>query len=385
MQIQVLSLKSKVNKDCMGSFGLGFDLGHSIIPKMIGWAKSKSVNIPDLQTALIASKLKMAGHNVTVANEPGIADAYYIHSSLNGFEHELNVSKELKDVTFFGATAKYNLERIKKYIEVDNNVFPMWELFDYKAFKYFPSLKKSPVVPMVTAYGCKYKCSYCPYCSYYGEWNPRPLNDVIAEIENNVKKYDVKGIIFRDPLFTADNDRTIKIINELKKYNLEFACETRIETVTLELLYEMKKSGCKAIHFGIECGNEEVLKSVNRTKPSNNTIKAIIDYCEIIGIKTTCFFILGFPKDTEETIKETINLSIYLNPNIAEFFVSTPYPGTKLSSQVELTEKYENMTGYNLCFKHNNFTADRINELKEQAYNKFYLRPKWMSKFLKML
>jgi radical SAM superfamily enzyme YgiQ (UPF0313 family) len=275
-----------------------------------------------------------------------------------------------------------------KVLELDtSDGYPiLWDLYDYKKFRYFPSLKAGPVLPVITAYGCKYKCSYCPYASYYGDWAPRDLDCVLKELDDDVTKYGAKGIIFRDPLFTANRDRTLKILEALRGYtNLSFACETRIERVDAELLDIMAASGCKAIHFGIESGSEEVLRSVCRVKPSNDKIKWIIDYCEKIGIKTTCFFILGFPADTEETIEDTIRLSININSNIAEFFISTPYPGTKLSKEVEMVSRYEDMTGYKLCFKHNNFTSERLAEIRNSAYKRFYMRFGWIKKFIKMI
>lgn len=369
----------------MGSFGLGFSIGKSWLSRIIGFVKSKGVNIPDYQLAVLAGSLLKEGHQVEIKSVPGNADAYYIHTSLNGCIDDIKMAKKLKNVYFIGAMAhncKEMYEPYGKIIDVDRNQLPAWNLYDYKKFRYFPSLKKGPVVPIVTAYGCKYKCSYCPYSSYYGEWTPRPLEDVLKEIELDVTLYKIKGIIFRDPLFTADRERTKEILKQLMYFDLSFACETRIEKVNIELLDLMKLSGCEAIHFGIESANDKVLKSVNRTNPSKETMKTILDYCEHIGIKTTCFFILGFPEDNEKTVQETIDLSIYLNPNIAEFFVSTPYPGTKLSKEVKLTKEYKDMTGYNLCFEHKVFTADKLEKIRERAYKRFYLRLFWLIKFI---
>jgi radical SAM superfamily enzyme YgiQ (UPF0313 family) len=385
-EIIVSSLKS--NTDCMGSFGLGFDIGKNIITKFLGFLKSKCVNIPDLQTATLITQLRNKGYHVNLVTSPSKVDQYYIQSTLNGYKKEIEMAKKLKNVYFYGAMCRSCRDLYEPYgkiIEIDQTLSPSWDYYDISKFRYFPSLKKIPVVSMITAYGCKYKCSYCPYSSYYGEWSPRGLNDVYREIDNNVNVYKVKSIIFRDPLFTADRERTIKILNKLMEHDIQFACETRIENVDVKLLDMMKKAGCKSIHFGVESGNKEVLKSVNRVKPDDNKIKDIIDYCEKIGIKTTCFFILGFPKDTEETIRETIELSKELSPNVAEFFISTPYPGTKLSKSVIMTKPYEEMTGYKLCFKHGNFTEKRLSELRETAYKEFYFRLKWLFKFFRML
>lgn len=372
----------------MGSFGLGFDFGRSFITKILGYTKSRCVNIPDYQTAMLASQLKEQGNEVSIKEKPGNANAYYIHTSLTGYKNDIEMAKLLRNVYFFGATAQALPDLFDPYgkiIEVNKDQkHPAWQLYDYKKFSYFPSLKKKPIFPVVTAYGCKFKCSYCPYSSYYGEWTPRPIKDVVEEIVRNMEKFKARGIIFRDPLFTADKDRVMELLRWVLHYDLEFACETRMECVDFPLLEKMKQSGCRAIHFGVESGNADVARSVNRNFIPRKKVKGIIDYCEEIGIKTTCFFILGFPKDTEETVQQTIDYAIELNPNVAEFFIATPYPGTRFSKEVEKTTDYCEMSGYRLCFKHDNFTPKRLNEIKENAYKKFYLRKEWILKFIGM-
>ena len=387
MVVNFYTPKKTVNKDCMGSFGLGFDLGTGIAG-MIGRAKKLGVNIPDMQTVLMATEYKKNGHQV-VFNGKG--DITLIASSINGYDGE-------QDGIAYGAMATvcpglYS-SVMNGFSVKDRFICPDWSLFDIKNYKYFPSLKKTPLVTMNASWGCKYACSYCPYHSYYGQWQPKPISNIRNELSYLVS-IGVKSIVFRDPLFTADRENTIAILEELMAWRIgphncfcpyfEWACETRIEKVDFDLLDLMVKAGCKAIHFGIESADDAVLASVNRKNAPEERQKEIIDYCEKIGIKTSCFFILCFPKDTTDTCIKTIDHAIYLNPNTAEFFIAQPYPGTKLHDSVKLTKEYRDMNGYDLCYEHDSISEGVAAFLRNLAYKKFYLRWAWIKKFLHSL
>ncbi len=401
MKIQVLTIQSgrHINTDCMGSFGLGCDFGGSLVSRAIGFAKAHGVNIPDLQAVYLATMLRDKGHDVLVANQPGNAEEYWIHTSINGCREEIRIAKKLSRVFFFGAMAAALPEIYEPYGRViahpeslffehiDDYPFPHWDFYQYRKFSYFPSLRRRPIVPMLASRGCRYKCSYCPYASHYGAWNPREVDRVIAEIVANAKHYGARGIIFRDPLFSADRNRTIELLCKMSKlpYKLDYACESRVENVDEEVLQLMQRAGFRAVHFGIESADAAVLNSVGRRDPGFAMQKKILDQCEMLGIRTNCFFILGFPADTVESVHRTITRACELNPNVAEFFIATPYPGTPLASTIETTLDYPDMTGYNLAFKHPVFSAGQLAALKDQAYRRFYFRRRWISKFLTMV
>ncbi len=380
MVINFYTPKKRLNKDCMGSLGLGFELGTGIAG-LIGFAKRLGVNIPDMQTVLMATEFKKNGHTVTFKDHGG--DLTCIHSSINGYAEEGQI-----DGISYGAmaTACPHLFKHPAAGSQVQNPFgcPDWSLFDYKKFKYFPSLTSRPLVTMMTSWGCEYNCSYCPYRSYYGPRQAKPIENIKAELEN-LFYLGIKGIVFRDPLFTANREQTCEILTLLQDYKFKWVCETRLEKVDINLLNKMRKAGCNAIHFGIESANPEVLKSVNRSCLHKEKQKEIIGHCEKIAIKTSCFFILCFPADTKETCLETIARAIYLNPNTAEFFIAQPYPGTKMAKSVQITEDYSAMNGYTLCFKHPSISKKEANSIRNHAYKAFYLRLQWVKKFVKAI
>ncbi len=97
-------------------------------------------------------------------------------------------------------------------------------------------------------------------------------------------------------------------------------------------------------------------------------------------------YIIGFPKDDEKTINNTIDYAVGLNTTYAQFAVWTPYPGTPIYESYKdkiFVKNYEDFTQYNLVFNHNNLKPQEIRRLLSKAYTKYYFRFNWMYKFTK--
>jgi anaerobic magnesium-protoporphyrin IX monomethyl ester cyclase len=383
--------KSRINKDCMGGFGLGFGNHLGLFGKIIGAIKKQTVYIPDLDLGYLAAIHRDQGDEVEYT-ETGIGsyDKVYIHASLQGHDDELRAAERLRargvQVCFTGPVPKFLPDRFVGFGTMTEKIwpdkYPAWEYWPVNKFSYYPSLGARPAVPVLSSTGCKYRCSYCPYFAFYGPWEGRDPKNVLAEIDHMTGRFGIKGIVFRDPLFTADRDRTIEICRGMK--DIEWACETRLENIDEPLIDIMANRGCKAIHLGIESESDAVLALANRSNPPFERQKRLIDYCDQRGIKVNCFFIFGLLGETEMTAEETITKAITLNPNVAEFFIAQPYPGTKLYNQIEkrlYAFPLSAYDGFTQIFDHPNFPDGRLGKICTDAYRRFYFRPKYLWSF----
>jgi radical SAM superfamily enzyme YgiQ (UPF0313 family) len=148
----------------------------------------------------------------------------------------------------------------------------------------------------------------------------------------------------------------------------------------------MKKAGCNWIEYGIEAGDEEVLKTLKKgitLDQARETFKAT----KKAGIKTLGTFMFGNPGETRETMEKTIKVAIELNPDIAQFSLIAPLPGTELWEKYKgslylLKDDLENSTTYgintqssDLGYVHRDFSAEELQEVLSSAFKRFYLRP----------
>ncbi len=227
-------------------------------------------------------------------------------------------------------------ESIRIIDDLDALPFPAWDMVSTDAYSSGEYINnQSSFFTMITSRGCPFVCTYCPYPVSQGKkWRSRSEDNVVDEIQYLMDNFGMKALLFRDPEFTLNNDRVMRICQEIIKRGLKFSwrCETRVDTVSDELLTMMAKAGCVGINFGIESINEKILATVGRKSIAEKDIIDRISTCKSLGIKTFCFFIIGFPDDDAETIMDNINFSLKLQPDYAQFTVYTPYYGTELYS-----------------------------------------------------
>ncbi len=123
-----------------------------------------------------------------------------------------------------------------------------------------------PWAPLLTSRGCPYDCYYCSKKVSGLQFRPLSPEYVANEIEDLVQRYQVKEIDFLDDAFNVDVKRAIRIcqliVEKRIDVSLRFGNGLRPDKMTEELVSWLKKAGCHYVAFGIESGNEAVLKAI---------------------------------------------------------------------------------------------------------------------------
>jgi radical SAM superfamily enzyme YgiQ (UPF0313 family) len=251
---------------------------------------------------------------------------------------------------------------------------------------------KTPFTTMLTSRGCFYGCIYCPYRIGHGtKWRARSPENVVDEIDECVQRYGVREILFRDPLFTADQQRAIEISELIieRGINVDWRCETRADLATEEMIEAFARAGCKAINFGVESGSSSILEGVRRVPIESARIRKLFDTCRRCGIETMAFFIIGLPGETESTVEETVRLALELTPDVVQFTAATPYPNTPYYEQLKveglLSEDWSLFTSRAPVIGTRDLDPEKLQGLIERAYRRFYFRPRYFFMRLRKL
>ncbi|VVB99052.1 Radical SAM superfamily protein [uncultured archaeon] len=429
MKVSILDVPSDGDKlaykDWAGGFGTKFIVGDSLQAKFLEFCKKNGAVLPQPVLGYAVAIFRKKGHTVSVDSEIcSDADLILMPVSTVCHREEMEAAEKIKKETkaklgMFGtfATARPDIfsgkadfvvkgepediflrlsdgEEFKGVVEsrpvdLDSLPFPDWDSFDVKKFSYFPSLKNRPVLPILGSRGCVYKCNYCPYLVGY-KWRFRSAKNIVDEIEYLIERYKVKGLIFRDPLFTSNLKTVHEIADEIKKrgIKIDWACETRLDHLNEQLIDILYGSGLRSINVGIESVNHEILKNSKRIAIPFGHQEKIIRYCDKKGIHITGFYVIGLPDDTRENILSTIEYAKKLNTHVASFTIITPYPGTE---HYELTKEriydadWNNYNGFTPVWKHDNLSAKELLELKERAFLSYYFRPEYTLSFIRRL
>jgi radical SAM superfamily enzyme YgiQ (UPF0313 family) len=163
---------------------------------------------------------------------------------------------------------------------------------------------------------------------YNSEHRKRDISHVLNEIKYLEQKYGLDGVNFSDELLLLTEDEIKQIYDFRKKHNLKFIwggemrADTYKDSAILEKMYD---AGCRWALIGIETGSHKTRELIN--KPMNHElIKDFVDRCTKTGISTFGSFIIGFPDETEEQLKETAQFALSLNVDafLFNFFVAIP-------------------------------------------------------------
>lgn len=221
----------------------------------------------------------------------------------------------------------------KAYLEVDSLPMPARHLLPLGRYRAL-----NMPINMTTSRGCPFKCIFCVGRKMVGaKVRYRNAKLVVDEMENLIQ-LGFSQINLADDLFTANEKHCIDICNEILKRNLKvkWSSFARVDTVSPEVLSKMKEAGCTAISFGIETGNEEILKTIQK-KITTSQIRDAVKMCNDSGIQPCGSFILGLPGETPETIEETVAFGDSLKKmNLAYgFHILAPFPGTRVREEAD--------------------------------------------------
>lgn len=226
--------------------------------------------------------------------------------------------------------------------DLDSIPFPARYKLPQERYVGNPGLPKvGNIASTMTTRGCPFQCTYCSSRAIWkGRIRKRSAKNVLDEIEHLVKDYDVKAVMFKDDTFTIDTERAVSICRGMKERGLSiiWSCSARVDTVSKDLLCEMAKSGCKLIEFGLETGSERMLKVMKKGSTLEQARNAV-KWCREVGIRVNGFFMIGNPGETEEEIKETVNLAKQLDLYSAQWAITRLFPGS------EMFEKFKNEIG----------------------------------------
>lgn len=202
-------------------------------------------------------------------------------------------------------------------------------------FKYAPGLlaKNYPLAVTITSRGCPYRCIFCAGKTVSGEtMRFRSVENVLKEI-GILYQQGVREIIFLDDHFLADRKRVVRILDGiLKNYKgLTWKCvNVTAWLLDEEILKLMYKSGCTHITVSIESGNQDVLTHIVKKPIKLDTVPEKLDFAKSLGFDVMANFVIGFPQETWEQIRQTFRYAEKLNVDIVNFHIATPLPKTEL-------------------------------------------------------
>lgn len=205
---------------------------------------------------------------------------------------------------------------------LDDLPFPAWELFPKVSWG------------VISSRGCPFGCKFCQRV-LGRQLRLRSVDNVLAEFDAIEERLGQREIWFRDDTFGVNKrwaDEFLEKLNarnQRRGYVLRWGCNSRVNLADLDRYRRMKESGCYGVSFGVESGDEVILKRIMKEITPEMAVKAIATAQEA-GLTAAAFFILGHPGETWRTALKTVHLAARSGANSIAVGVMTPCPGTEI-------------------------------------------------------
>jgi len=227
--------------------------------------------------------------------------------------------------------------------EIENlDEIPLPDYSDFKVADYMGTDDLSKVdktfFDVFTSRGCMYRCTYCLASRVWGgRQRIRSARNVFEEINYLVKHYRAHHIAFMDTEPLVNKQRIYELCDllERNKIKIKISTRARIDNIDGDLIKRMKEVGFYKLAIGVESGDDETLRRVNRFYTQKDILMAIESLDRIKFPIIHFNNIIGFPWETTRHFKSSLELSLKI-PKSLTYYVNVvtpiPLPGTPLYS-----------------------------------------------------
>ena len=255
-------------------------------------------------------------------------------------------------------------------------------------------------VSIYSSLGCMFACNFCMInilnrtnmdastdaSSFKGMrfWSPEFF---LSELEI-LHDLGVKHIRLADEMFFLNKKYYVPILEGIIKrgFDFNFWAYARVDTVREDQLELFKKAGVNWLALGIEAGSQIVRQSIEKGRFKDMNVREIVKLIKSYDINVLGNYIFGFPEDTYETMKETLDLALELNCEHANFYACQALPGSPLytnalKKNLDIPKKYEEFAFLSYECKPmptNYVTAKEVLKFRDDSWHQYFENPNFL-------
>ena len=232
--------------------------------------------------------------------------------------------------------------------------WPAWDLLPVENYlgHVNAGLEYGRTMPIIASRGCPYDCTFCSNPVMWGKlWRARPAADVVAEIEHNIRTYNIASLDFFDLTTIVKRSWIIEFCNLMIERRLKVTWQlitTRSEMIDQEVTRLMKQAGCTYVTYAAESGSARILADI-RKKVDREAMLRSMGYAVHAGLGVKVNFIAGFPDERLSDVLASYWMAMraaWRGAHDGSFFPFSPYPGSALfrrlldEGRIALNDRY---------------------------------------------
>ena len=265
--------------------------------------------------------------------------------------------------------------------DLDVFPFPARHLFPMEKYVDHTKFGSEVYTLMTTSRGCPYECTFCgSQITWKRKTRLRSPANVAAEVRECVERYGVTNFTFCDDTFTLNKAHVAEVCRLIAElpYPVRLFCSSRVNTISEDRLKWLKGAGCYCLTFGIESGNDGILKRMQKGT-TVEMIRKAVRMTKDAGIEVHGSFIIGFDGEDESTVEDTISFALDLDIDQVQFSILVPLPGTECYRLAEEKQAFrcrpDDFTSfywyYSVPANLTSLPDERLVELQRLAYDRW--------------
>src|SRR5262245_16860790 len=272
--------------------------------------------------------------------------------------------------------------------DVDALPFPAWDLLDlgfYARRRSMSGMGKRPYMSVFTSRGCPFKCTYCH--EVQGKrFRARSAGNVLRELTTLRDRFGIRSFEIVDDIFNFNKGRTIEILDRIIASDLDamlhFPNALRTDLLDQDQILRLKRAGTYSLCVAVETTSER-LQRLSKKYLKVDKVSENIGHAVSAGLYVRGFFMLGFPTETYEEARGTVDFAVRSRLHEAFFNIVTPFAGTTLFEvyQDMMRERGQDVCGFDdmsymkVNINLSEMSDDQLFSLQRAAYRRFYVRP----------
>jgi anaerobic magnesium-protoporphyrin IX monomethyl ester cyclase len=268
---------------------------------------------------------------------------------------------------------------VRPLMESIDDLLAAWDLLDWRDYTYF-FIPDSRLGAISTSRGCHHDGIFCSQQKFWERsWRARDPLKVVDELEYLFTTYQVNVFLITDENPTKDRERWEAFLDLLIERGLpiHLLMETRPPDIIRDrdIIGKYLKAGIVYISIGIEAADQATLEAISKEAGVDEARQAL-DIIHEQGIVSEASFMLGFPDETSASVKRTLELAQYCNPDNANFFAVTPLPYADIYADVRQYIREWDYSRYNLVdpvIEPKMMSMLQMEVALAECYRKFYM------------
>lgn len=297
---------------------------------------------------------------------------------LNALSAGGDVSK-VKGMAYRDASRRIVVTPERGFIQDLDSLPLAWDLVDWPIYTYKP-MAGSVLAMVSSSRGCSQQCSFCSQQLFWQRrWRGRRAENFVGELEYLNKTFGVNVVMLADETPTLDRTRWERILDLLieKDLGVKVLMETRVDDIIRDedIMGKYKEARIDHIYVGVEATSQTTLDAFNKNIKVEDSKRAL----ELINeqdIVSETSFVLGMPDDTVESIRNTVELAKFYNPDLAFFLAIAPWPYSEIYPALKEHVAVQDYSRYNLVepvIKPKNMTLEEVARELGTASRDFYM------------